>query len=621
VPDPPDAEDERHEVLIMYSKRLEEILMQLGRSPADIPAARRLLGLRHEIAQTLLATPVARLESLYKGDLGEACFTMLNGGIPGYPPLEEERQFVADVMRQVTGDNASQAALNTILAAMLYENPYKYLSCERLPEIPVWLLRTVFRCVLGQQWLFREKGEIELYYRALSRWMDYLHANILGNPDSARWQEVLRAFLQYASFVSLYFSWHNLRDICRQRAELIEFAQELWGARPGFEFGPRARDAGRIRFGVLMQDFDPRSETFATLPVFEHLDREAIEIVLVTRAMREKKSAELEEYCAARADRLVEIPADIKTSVEIIRALDLDAIWIGTNMAAGASTFVQLCAHRLARLQLTGGCSPVTTGFHNMDVFVSGHLAEPTQGAQEQYTERLACMNGPVLCFDFAQQSERAPTQAIKRDMLGIPEGATAYAAGANFFKITPELEEAWIRILATVPGSRLLLYPFNLNWTNYYLVGPFFLRITATCKRLGVEANRVAIKPPLPDIADVRAMLGRVADVYLDSFPHSGMTSLIDPLLAGVPTVVLEGNSQRSRMASGALRDMDLPGLIAADEESYILLAAALGQDRERRQRLAGEIRRKMVKPPKFLDPKWCGMEMTRMLKELVVR
>ena len=256
-----------------------------------------------------------------------------------------------------------------------------------------------------------------------------------------------------------------------------------------------------------------------------------------------------------------------------------------------------------------------------MEVFVSGDLGEPSHGAQQQYTERLTCMNGPVLCFDFGQQQERAPSQIINRAMLGIPEGVTVYAAGANFFKITPELEEAWIRILAATPDSRLLLYPFNLNWTNYYLVGPFFLRITATCKRLGVEANRVAVKPPLPDIADVRAMLGNVADIYLDSFPHSGMTSLIDPLLAGVPTVVLEGNSQRSRMASGALRDMDLPELIAADEESYIGLAVELGQDRERRQRLAAELRRKMARPPKFLDPGWCGGEMTRLLKELVVR
>lgn len=602
----------------MYSKRLKEILTQLGKNPADVNWAQQLLSLRHEVARIFLTASSAQLESLYKSDLGEAYFTMLNGGVSGYPPLGHEQQLISDVMHQVSKNNVHHATVNAILAAMLYESPHKFLSCELLPRIPVWLLRAVFRSVLGQQWLFKEKGDIELYYQILSRWVDYLHANILNNRTSAYWQEVLRGFLQYASFVSLYFSWHNLRDICRQRGELIEFAQELWGAQPGFDFGARVRKADKIRFGVLMQDLDPRSETFATLPVFAHLDRQTVEIILITRATREKKNVELESYCASCADGLVEIPNDIKASVEIIRALDLDAIWVGTNLAAGASMFVQLCAHRLARVQLTGGCSPITTGLRNMDVFVSGHLTEPANGAQDQYTEKLVCMDGPVLCFDFGPQSNQVPTTIISRDMLGIPKGAVVYAAGANFFKITPELEETWIGILASVPDSRLLLYPFNLNWTNYYLVGPFFLRILATCNRLGVDANRVAIKPPVPSIADVRAMVGNVADVYLDSFPHSGMTSLIDPLLAGVPTVVLDGNSQRSRMASSALRDMGMHQLIAPDEESYVRLAVRLGQDQELRRQLAEEIRQKIAKPPKFLDSKWCGAEMMRLLKEL---
>ena len=98
-------------------------------------------------------------------------------------------------------------------------------------------------------------------------------------------------------------------------------------------------------------------------------------------------------------------------------------------------------------------------------------------------------------------------------------------------------------------------------------------------------------------------------------------MTSLIDPLLAGVPTVVLDGDSQRSRMASSALRDMGMHQLIAPDEESYVRLAVRLGQDQELRRQLAEEIRQKIAKPPKFLDPKWYGAEMTKLLKELCVQ
>jgi predicted O-linked N-acetylglucosamine transferase (SPINDLY family) len=307
-------------------------------------------------------------------------------------------------------------------------------------------------------------------------------------------------------------------------------------------------------------------------------------------------------------------------AVETIRALDLDAIWIGTNITAIASLFPYLSAHRLARTQIVGGCCPVTSGFRNADVFISGSLTEPPDVAQEHYSEKLVCMDGPFLCFDFGPEGNRqASFQARDRASLGIPADAIVYASGANFFKISPEMENIWIRILAASRDSRLLLYPFNPNWRRSYQVGPFFLRMLDTCKKLGVAPNRLVVIPPLPTIADIRATLDKTVDIYLDSFPHSGMTSLIDALLVGVPTVVMEGDSQRSRMASGALRDLGITELIAADEESYTSLAVQLGRDKSMRARLRRQIHEKISVPPKFLDAHWCGREMTRLLKTLV--
>jgi predicted O-linked N-acetylglucosamine transferase (SPINDLY family) len=256
----------------------------------------------------------------------------------------------------------------------------------------------------------------------------------------------------------------------------------------------------------------------------------------------------------------------------------------------------------------------------SIDIFVSGDLTEPT-GAQDHYTEKLVCMDGPMLSFDFGPGQAQAATQTYNRARFRMPEETVVYASGTNFFKITPELEELWIKILAASPGSRMLLYPFNPNWIKSYPTGPFLYRISSTCRRLGVDGSRLEIAPPMPTIADVRAMLGNVVDIYLDSFPHSGMTSLIDPLLAGVPTVVLEGNSQRSRQASGALRDLNIPELIASDQDAYVELAVRLGQDKSLRLGYAEKIRQAMARPPKFLDSKWCGNEMSRLLKKLVLQ
>jgi predicted O-linked N-acetylglucosamine transferase (SPINDLY family) len=602
----------------MYSQRLAEITARLRANPLDGQGISQLLTFRKDLARAFLSAPPDHLESLFKSDPGKAHGELRAHGIAGYPAQAFDQPTVTSITTELLRNPASSGTPGKILAGMLYEGPHALLSCDVLPAIPGWFLDDFLKYLLGVPPLFKVEGEVELYNRHLSRWIDHFHTNILANPASTYWNDVLRGFLSHASFFPLYFSWGNLRDIYRKRAELIEFSLDLWGFQRDFVFAPRRPDSSRIRFGVLAPNFAPRSETFATLPVFSQLDRHLIEVILVAEAARDKP--DLEAYCATFADRLVDIPQDVRPAVEAIRALDLDALWIAPNITAGASLFTYLAAHRLARVQMIGGCCPTTSGFHNIDVFVSGNLTEPPDTAQEQYTEKLVCMDGPVLCFDFGPGgNNQTAIHARDRSSLGIPASAIVFASGANFFKITPELEKTWIRILAAVPGSRLLLYPFNPNWKKSYLVGPILLRMSAACKRLGVDGNRLTFVPPLPTIADIRETLARTTDVYLDSFPHSGMTSLIDPLLVGVPTVVLEGNSQRARMASGALRDIGIPELIASDEESYIRLAVRLGQDTHMREELARQIRKKMARPPNFLDSRWCGAEMMRVLKTLV--
>jgi predicted O-linked N-acetylglucosamine transferase (SPINDLY family) len=82
----------------------------------------------------------------------------------------------------------------------------------------------------------------------------------------------------------------------------------------------------------------------------------------------------------------------------------------------------------------------------------------------------------------------------------------------------------------------------------------------------------------------------------------------------------VLEGNSQRSKMASGALRDMNIPDLIAGDQEAYLELAMRLGRDKNLRLQYAQQVRQQIAKPPKFLDTRWYSDEITRLLKKLVL-
>jgi predicted O-linked N-acetylglucosamine transferase (SPINDLY family) len=205
----------------------------------------------------------------------------------------------------------------------------------------------------------------------------------------------------------------------------------------------------------------------------------------------------------------------------------------------------------------------------------------------------------------------------MDRQQLGIPADAVVFISGANYFKITPEVRQAWATIISRVPGSVLVLYPFNPNWSSRYDSEPFVSDIKKRFAQLGLAEHRLKILNPLPSRADIKQLLG-LADVYLDSYPYGGATSLIDTLEAGLPPVVTSGNALRFRQAASMLREMSVPQLIADTEDAYIELACKLGTDSGLRHQLCEEIQIKMRNRPAFLDSRAYALKMTHLFQAL---
>jgi predicted O-linked N-acetylglucosamine transferase (SPINDLY family) len=118
---------------------------------------------------------------------------------------------------------------------------------------------------------------------------------------------------------------------------------------------------------------------------------------------------------------------------------------------------------------------------------------------------------------------------------------------------------------------------------------------------------------------AEVKA-LERVADVYLDTFPFSGSISLIDPLELGIPTVVFEGKTHRSQAAAALLRELQIPELIAGDEDSYIEKAAELASNPDYRRSIGTRILEQMARKPRFINPSVYSKGLGELLASLVL-
>jgi predicted O-linked N-acetylglucosamine transferase (SPINDLY family) len=80
-------------------------------------------------------------------------------------------------------------------------------------------------------------------------------------------------------------------------------------------------------------------------------------------------------------------------------------------------------------------------------------------------------------------------------------------------------------------------------------------------------------------------------ADVFLDTIGFSGFNTAIQAIECGLPIVTREGRFLRGRLASGILRRMGMPELIANNEEEYVNLVVQLVQNQAYRKAIVEKI------------------------------
>ena len=597
-----------------FINRLLSLVDQYRREPLKPSLLNELRHLKKQMAQLWLDTEENLLERVYLSKFGEAHQALLNSGMQDELLIETEQNFVTEVFAQVAKGFNEPKAIQYLLVVMLYYRPHQLPLVYDLTCIPGWLFNDFFEFAIKPPLYFQKIGEANSYYQYMQKWINYLHRNILSNSESKLWHDVASHFTKKANFIPLYFNNVNLKDIYIKRTGIIEFFLEKNNSNIEYDFSESSSDRNKIRLGILASHFEPQTETFATFSIYKHLNRELFEIILFTLNVSNHR---LERYCTGHADALVQLPADLMSQVQIIREADLDILFISTNVTAVVHQITLLALHRLARLQIVDANSPVTTGMRHIDYYISSKLSEPEENAQQHYTETLVTLDSPPQCFDFATEEKILATTSISRESLGIAKTSLVYVSGANFYKIIPELEAAWTRIIASVPNSVLLLYPFNPNWSSSYPAIAFQKRIATTFEQHGIPQDRLILLDCAPNRADVKERL-KLGDIYLDSYPYSGMTSLLDPLEVGLPTIVMETEFSRSRKGASLLRELQIPDLITNSEEAYIQLAVALGTNPELRQQKKDKILQKMQENPRFLDSRFHSDQMGKIFQEL---
>lgn len=290
-----------------------------------------------------------------------------------------------------------------------------------------------------------------------------------------------------------------------------------------------------------------------------HLDRPNAD---VSEALRE-------------GDRAVALPEDLAMARQRIAAEKLDILFYADLGMEPWSYFLSFA--RLAPVQCTSGGHPVTSGVPNVDFYLASTIDE-LPAAQAHYRERLVLLEErPVYYFP-----AEAPAGPKRHADFGLADGRRIYLCPMKPFKIGPEMDETFAKLLAADPAGDIV-FVVNYQQELWRQLQRRFARTVPD------SASRMKYLSYL-SMPDFIALL-RLAEVVLDTFAFGGGTTSLESLAVGTPVVTLPGELLRNRGTSGLYRRMGLLDCIAENEEDYVRRAVEIATNPARRASLKAEI------------------------------
>ena len=571
---------------------------------------------RSRIANECLNASIGDLQQLLREEYMEVLKEVLRCGLKAVPLEKDEQKLVDLLLVKLQRNNTRPDKCALYMVAMLYIHAYQLPGLPEIEKLPDWFREEFWRMLTLNCLFFQEPGDVEKYGRYIMAITDLLYGKLEGSTLSGFWRRAAMIYAEVFSFVPLYFSKQNLATLYKQRAAIILAVLPELGFQPGTGSVRTAPNRRKIRLGVYASCIDHSTEMFASIPVFGYLDRERFEVTLYVHKIVDNSLAQKLKNLVQRIEVL---PENLNDCAARIRNDDLDILFFCNNLTANTSRAHILAQHRLARRQCVHFRQPLSTGITCMDHFLLGEDIQRLTAQEETFSEQMIDLAGSGICFDLPPDlpSSRLP---LARNMLNLDESQTVYISGANYFKIVPELQIIWAKILAKVPGAVLILFPFGPAWSSRYPKKPFVLELRKVFKGHGLQPEQLIVFDMLPDRGAILDLMN-IADIYLDAVPYSGATSLLDPLQVGLPPVTVQGRQLRFCQGAAMLSELGLAELVAGSDSEYRRLAIDLAMKPAWRNTLRNRIHDGMSRRPPFLDPERYGRQMTQIFMQLVHR
>ncbi len=471
--------------------------------------------------------------------------------------------------------DAHVALANALLAIHDFENAHRHwrLATTLDPAQPLARWNALH---YPHQALYRAEQDITAFRQ---RWQSELaHFEQSPLPDNST---CLRLIESCGSLFIVYTD-QQVPEALRQRARVLTRMCDALLATPidTAALPASPTHAGRRRrVGIVSSNFSWHSVSRVWGELMLAVDRSELELICFNVSSPEDSF--VEEW-RRRADGFVEPQTGLFGWHQCLRSAELDILIF---LDLGPEKIVQaLATRRYAPVQCTTWAFPVTSGLATIDYFLSSDLMEPEPLlAQSHYFETLIRL--PGLACSYAPLLKQAEDAAVVPVFGGL--GSTRFLCAQAHPKLLPMHDDLFARIVAGLPHSVLTLSHSG----NSLLDDALRARIEPRLRAHGVDTQRcLELRPQMPFL-DFAKLLAQT-DVMLDSLHFSGCLTSLDALTMDIPIVTLPGETMRSRQTAAMLTLLELPELIASDQDDYVRIAIELGHNAPWRAEIRQSIR-----------------------------
>ena len=195
-----------------------------------------------------------------------------------------------------------------------------------------------------------------------------------------------------------------------------------------------------------------------------------------------------------------------------------------------------------------------TTGLDAIDYRLTDAVSDP-EDADALHSEALLRLAPAQWCW--RPPESNAPPGPLPMLAAGHP----TFGSFNHGAKLTDETLALWSRVLAAIPGARLVIAGVP--------EGRAQARLRAALRDAG---DRLRLLPRLE--LDAFRREAAAIDIALDPHPFSGATTTLEMLWQGAPVLTLPGATSASRSSASLLTAVGLVDWIARDADDYVARA-----------------------------------------------